>query len=224
MRFNSGDKQFSCDTCEKSFSKASNLTRHKIIHTREKPYSCDLCKKSFSLKSHLTSHKKIIHEETGIKPYPCNTCGKAFRTSSKLTVHKRIHTGEKPYPCEICQKSFCTNSELSKHNKSAGHLKMSESSQNTVIPPATSSFVGVCNIKLFSCIVCGKRFESEDVLTNHKYLHPEYKSNKDIKLEIKEEDTFDDDPLSIKLEAENVEETIKQEKEEEIHSEDPLSC
>ena len=32
-----------------------------------------------------------------------------------------------------------------------------------------------------------------------------------IKVEIKEEETLDEDPLSIKMEAENVEESIKQE-------------
>ena len=46
----------------------------------------------------------------------------------------------------------------------------------------------------------------------------------EIKLEIKEEETLDEVPLSINMEAENVEETIKQEiKEEETLDEDPLS-
>ena len=44
-----------------------------------------------------------------------------------------------------------------------------------------------------------------------------------IKLEIKEEETLDEDPLSIKMEAENVKETIKQEIEEGIQDKDPLS-
>ncbi len=38
----------------------------------------------------------------------------------------------------------------------------------------------------------------------------------EIKLEIKEEETLDEDPLSIMVEAENVEETINQEIGEEI--------
>jgi len=45
-----------------------------------------------------------------------------------------------------------------------------------------------------------------------------------IKLELKEEKTLDEDPLSINIEAENVEETIKLELEEEIQHKDPLSC
>ncbi len=46
----------------------------------------------------------------------------------------------------------------------------------------------------------------------------------DFKTEIKEEEeTLDEDPLSIKMEADNVEETIKEELEEGIQHEDPLS-
>ena len=48
-----------------------------------------------------------------------------------------------------------------------------------------------------------------------------------IKIEIKEEETLDEDPLSIEMEAENVKETIKQEIKgeikEEIQDKDPLS-
>ena len=45
----------------------------------------------------------------------------------------------------------------------------------------------------------------------------------EIKLEIKEEETFDEDPLSINMEAENDEETLKQEIEgEEIEDKDLL--
>ena len=46
-----------------------------------------------------------------------------------------------------------------------------------------------------------------------------------VKLEIKKEDTLDEDPLSINMEAENVEETIEQEiGEEESQDKDSLSC
>ena len=45
-----------------------------------------------------------------------------------------------------------------------------------------------------------------------------------IKLEVKEEETLYEDPLSINMEAENVEKTVKQEIEEESQDKDPLSC
>ncbi len=46
----------------------------------------------------------------------------------------------------------------------------------------------------------------------------------DIKLEIKEEESLEEYPLSIKKETGNVEETIKLELEQEIQNKDFLSC
>ena len=43
----------------------------------------------------------------------------------------------------------------------------------------------------------------------------------DVKLEIKEEENLDDDPLSINMEVENIEEIIKQEESQDKYS---LSC
>ena len=101
---------------------------------------------------------------------------------------------------------------------------MSETIRNTVTPSHYTSFVDCSDandIKSFSCVVCNKTFDSEDVLSIHKYLHPEAQLNKAIKLEIKEEETHDEDPLCFKTEPEN---TVKQELEEESQDKDPLSC
>ncbi len=95
----------------------------------------------------------------------------------------------------------------------------------------------------YSCETCHKSYYKSADLSRHKKSAGHLKisesiKNKlststsfvdcgeaNIKLEIteEEEETLDEDPLSIKIEADNVVETIKEELEEEIQDKDPLS-
>merc|ERR1719354_771535 len=210
-----GKKPYTCDTCGKTFRTNSDITVHKRLHTGERPFKCDECESGFASKSNLAKHK-MTH--TGKKPFQCSTCLKSFTTRNYLTKHQNIHTGEKPYYCEVCQVPFNTNSHLRHHNSSKRHIEMLEYTKNTDSTSNSTNLVDSSeanNTKPFSCLVCDKRFRSEDMLNIHKFLHPETEFKKKIKLEIKEE-PFDEDPISIKAEAVYDEETIKQEIEEEI--------
>lgn len=53
------------ELCNRTFSKASNLTRHKRIHDHTtKPHHCDVCSKGFARQDALKKHRKRFHPGT----------------------------------------------------------------------------------------------------------------------------------------------------------------
>ncbi|XP_063912903.1 zinc finger protein 1 isoform X4 [Zophobas morio] len=76
--------QFSCDQCDKSFSKQSSLARHKYEHSGQRPHKCDECPKAFKHKHHLTEHKRL---HSGEKPFQCVKCLKRFSHSGSYSQH-----------------------------------------------------------------------------------------------------------------------------------------
>ncbi|EMP40477.1 hypothetical protein UY3_02286 [Chelonia mydas] len=134
------------------FSPTPKRQHHKKYqHVHQKTFTCSepSCGKSFNFKKHLKEHEKLHSDK---RDYICEYCARPFRTSSNLIIHRRIHTGEKPIQCEICGFTCRQKASLNWHMKKHD----------------ADSFY------LFSCDICGKKFEKKDNVTAHKSKsHPE---------------------------------------------------
>ncbi|XP_070560845.1 LOW QUALITY PROTEIN: histone-lysine N-methyltransferase MECOM-like [Ptychodera flava] len=111
----SGEREYKCDTCPKSFNWKSNLTRHQVTHDADKRFSCENCDKVFTDPSNLQRHIRTQH--VGARCHACPECGKTFATSSGLKQHTHIHSSVKPFTCEVCYKSYTQFSNLCRHKR-----------------------------------------------------------------------------------------------------------
>jgi len=55
-------KKFSCEKCEKKFSKQEELMQHhQVVHNKDLPYDCKECNQFFSNMEEMRSHLQRNH-------------------------------------------------------------------------------------------------------------------------------------------------------------------
>lgn len=138
------EKRYECNSCNKKYRDAYDLTIHIRTHTGVKPYSCKQCSAKFTTSRLLASHMRTHKQE---RSFPCRLCTKSFIHSSNLASHMKIHTGERPYVCHVCDKSFLQSSNLKLHMRSHDGSRP------------------------YSCQVCNKRFASSSANKQHQRIH-----------------------------------------------------
>jgi len=61
MRIHTGEMNYTCHVCFKSFNVKCNLDAHLNIHTGRDVFLCEICSKTFNHISCLKRHKRV-HE------------------------------------------------------------------------------------------------------------------------------------------------------------------
>ncbi|KAF0311700.1 Protein suppressor of hairy wing [Amphibalanus amphitrite] len=162
-----------CPQCGARCADKGTLARHMYTHTGLKPYTCEMCNKHFSRKYHLDRH--VMQTGCDGKPkaaYPCQVCGKMFTRKDNLREHLRAHAGQvrrkKCYTCQYCEKQFygSTLLQLSPLPTSHPHL-------TPTVPLHRRLHVEYVHEgkKGFECESCDKTFVRKEDLARHSVLH-----------------------------------------------------
>lgn len=174
-----GDKPYTCQHCNKVFTRSWNFQRHVLIHTGQKPYKCQKCPKAFALAAHLKIHNRI---HTGEKPYTCNICCRGFAQLTNLQRHILTHTGEKPHKCTYCPKAFVSSSDLRRHvriHTGERPYKCKQCSKAfTTSGNLQSHILTHTGEKPYRCTICNWKFISSSNLRTHIRIHHSYYMDK----------------------------------------------
>ncbi|ODM91029.1 putative zinc finger protein, partial [Orchesella cincta] len=141
-------KEKSAMFVQKKFNSSSQLSAHKLTHTKIKNFSCLFCDHRSHSLGHFMGHLKTKH--IGEKPYPCRKCSAAYASSSSLKSHiQRVHRlkERENNKCSVCSKTFSHKYELNRH------LKFHKGE------------------KSFKCSLCGKGFYFRWMLNTHILSH-----------------------------------------------------
>ncbi|KAM9362137.1 zinc finger and BTB domain-containing protein 40 [Symphorus nematophorus] len=125
-----------CPTCNKVFTSAALLEKHKGTHTGTKPFSCDLCNKSYQQLSGLwyhnrTNHPDVFANHTGqLKTLvQCDVCFKFFPSAASVAKHQAAeHQGSaaSAVRCPYCPAVLAGEEEMQEHISSQHVSQSSE--------------------------------------------------------------------------------------------------
>ena len=111
-----------CPKCGTWIKHLTNYLRH-VKNCGEKNYTCEECEKSFARKDALKRHifKKHSKRATVDKKFTCKKCSKSFTFEATLKHHQKScgKFKPKPFKCPICKKAFASKTNWKHHRKYA---------------------------------------------------------------------------------------------------------
>ncbi|XP_053720908.1 zinc finger protein 646 [Synchiropus splendidus] len=181
MNYNAetGDRQYKCDQCGRSYRHAGSLLNHKKSH-KTGIYRCLVCQKRFynllALKNHQRSHFDV-------KRYACTECGKAFKIQKQLLNHQRRHK-ENQAKIQELNSHIQTLKQMNQGSPVGGMSSVTQRTTQTVATMQRSMLQDskdktTVRIKSenaedqrpFACDQCGRTYRHAGSLVNHKNSH-----------------------------------------------------
>ncbi|KAM6224604.1 zinc finger protein 580-like [Rhynchocyon petersi] len=84
-----------CYECGRIYGSPMQLQRHLLTHSMVRPFTCDTCDRTFKRSSDLARHRRMAHNtvrRAGTdRPYVCPYCPLRFQDTVTLGEHVRTH-------------------------------------------------------------------------------------------------------------------------------------
>lgn len=93
-RSHTQEKNYVCEICEKGFTNASDLGKHKLIHDPVKKYRCEECQRPFTQKIHLKKHLEKHHPNAS---YDIILKSEKLRDDTKIIFEECVEEGIEEY-------------------------------------------------------------------------------------------------------------------------------
>lgn len=192
--------KFQCTQCDKSFSKAANLKKHGVVHTKTKNtaatmsardddvvaigdvvvdreedrvlHRCETCDDVFNQKGDLVRHMRNRH--TGSGEYPCPECSKVFYTFDMYREHRSLHDDSVPkHTCGECGKQFISVRKLKEHSIIHQERIMFKCDvcSKVFVRSQTLQYHRITCKAAYSCDKCVDSFMTAEALARHQQFH-----------------------------------------------------
>lgn len=198
------------------------------LQPQDNRYQCDICKYEIEGYRSYVFHLKTIHKMYYIKelikkhwlrlndqdpPFPCPDCGKLFKTARHYEIHMGsahkydliLTVNKKILPiindpnnyCQACEDTYSNKNNFKAHLRKVHSMAIINQNANIAPDPFDPNFY---------CQTCQKKYENRKKYRKHLYSIHNIRG-------VKETPKKNDDPTSIKPEADDSNQILRQPKE-----------